>query len=279
MKKKNLRKSFLLALSGGISMAILPLISAACQKGPEIKISAKAQENFKENGYHVKGSASSWNWRNYQIQNPISSEDPLYLIEKKVVTESGDPVWLTNSKGEVNYYKFTVDERGNKIVQKNSEGYPIEASGPEDGIPIQKTVINNKAPENHKYKIIKMFDFLDFESLSSNYDYRVFTFTWDELTTNFPATARDSRYYPYKDNKKALFAILYWNLKQNELAVNWYNEFVVPSIETLQRFRPGVNVPNHPIEEVPWPYFKNIIGKDQFWKNAAEPIVILFENE
>ncbi|TPR53880.1 variable surface lipoprotein [Metamycoplasma neophronis] len=278
MKKRTLLRTILLSAGTLTPLLATPLVAAACQAQPELLLSNSAKATYKSKGYNIAGSANDWNRQNFQIQNPISPKDPLYLVQKYAVNEKGEPIYVTNAEGKIIYYKYR-EENGKKIILRNDRGYPIEAQSAADGIPIQKTIANDEAPEDHVYQIIDMFKVFEIKSLSPKYDYRIFTFTWDQLTENFPATANDSRYRPYKNNKKALFAILYWNLKMNEMSVNWESDFVLPSIRALERIRPDVSIPTAPLELVPWPYFKNIIGKDQFWKNATEPVVLLFENE
>lgn len=281
MKKQAIMTKFLLCIGSVAPVFALPLVAASCNKTATITLNSKAKESFEKYGYHVKGSALDFNKNNYSVSNPISPRDSLYKLTKNLKDEKGNPIYFRDADGNLLKFKGKKLENGEIEFDKDANGNYIYDK--ENGYPRLKEVLNNELevidgkPVQRVYR--EFFSrFLDFNNISPNYDFRVFSFTWEELINYFPATKNDSRYWPYRDNPRALFLVLYWTLKQNEAAPNWKSDFLDPSIESLLAKGKNRNV-NTSIEEAPWPFYKGIMkgNKDAFWSNASEPITAIFE--
>ncbi|AZG68504.1 hypothetical protein [Mycoplasma struthionis] len=259
--------------------AALPLMSVSCTKDrPTISLSSEAEKSLSENGYHLKGSAADFNAFNYSVSNPIDPEDDLYLLQKDTYKQNGKTEYFRRN-GKPILYK--VDPFNSNLYARDSFGNFIEDPNGKP-LPIYKTNASDKV---HQFKLKDQFKFLKLGNTLGNYDYRVFSFTWDELTTNFPGTKLDERYKKYANQKNVLFFILYYVTRTNELALNFVNDYVKPTVASMtqryfDKYHKVLNISSNlydNIQEKPWPYYKGIIGKDQYWKNAADPVAVVFE--
>ncbi|AZZ65731.1 hypothetical protein DMC14_002995 [Metamycoplasma phocicerebrale] len=134
--------------------------------------------------------------------------------------------------------------------------------------------INNTHDPNHIYEIKPLFHFLNFKNLTGPYDYRLFSFRYDDLVANIPGVASKSKYTKYQYNSKAVFIVLYWVQKTTEAALNFDADIIAPSKAIF------TETSSYPIEEAPWPFLRDISPKLKgFWKDASEPLVLLFEEE
>ncbi|QJG66412.1 hypothetical protein HGG64_01655 [Mycoplasma phocoeninasale] len=294
MNKKHKNRNKKLAILALSAAAVIPLIAVSCQfNRPSVTLNDEAVALFEEKGYHVKGSASAFNSDNYQTSNPIHPDDISYKVKKLKFDQDGKPIYIYEpgkkpQGNEPQLYEIEFDSNGQPIREGDSfkykigkNGLPIPTDIPEKGRPIQAFDINNEYDSKHVYKLKEQFKFLNTVNFSGRYDYRIFSFTWKELSEFFPSAASYNSYRKYHDNPKALFLILYWILKSDEAAPNIQKEVTDPSVAGLARISNGRGRPyNFPIEEAPLPYFPGAIaskGSTYFWKDAADPIVVIFE--
>ncbi|TPE57783.1 hypothetical protein FJO69_01110 [[Mycoplasma] falconis] len=305
MKNKKILLSLL-----PIAATILPMTVVSCAEQPTIELKEDLASSLKENKYHLKGSARNWRNNNLYNLNPVSNEDPLYWVAKPTASydKNGNPIGIEYPAGmsidkaklathavleledgtqSNDLWRIQLNENGEPILDSRNRPFYeydlatksyLPATNEKEGRKLIVRETNNEAPEGHDYKLKSMYkDVFNIKSLSYNYDYRVYAFTWDEMTSNFPATAKDSRYNIYANNSKVLFVVLYWALKHDELAINFYDKVVKPSYQKIFNNYSDNNLPS--LEEGPWPFYKNIVSKEGFWKNAAEPVALVFENE
>ncbi|BAP39418.1 hypothetical protein [Metamycoplasma canadense] len=184
------------------------------------------------------------------------SEDPKYSF----INEKRERVIKGSAK---EFYDLNTQFVFNP-VNSNDKRYPLFING--------KININNSA-KNEPYKIKPNFAFLKFDNLTPRYDYRLFSFTYDELVANLPGVSTRSKYAKYRNDPRAVFVVLYWVAKTSEAAPNFENDIIAPS---RARF---TNAPAN-IEEAPWPFLKDISNDLRgFWKDVIEPVVLIFERE
>ncbi len=235
-------KKLLFTVGFIMPIALTPTLSAACNIRPEITFTENAQNLYKTKGYHVVGSAKDFNYANHAVSNPRAEEDPRYYIFQ---------------------YIFQKDEHGNLIKKKVVNAETIK--------------------EGYKPIFKEIFQFLNIKNINEKYDYRIFSFTWKEFAENFSYAASKPRYKKYKDNPRALFVVCYWVLKLTEAAPDFKEKAQID--KTVSHFltksgNPDVEVNRDILEEAPWPFFPGILpGKNKFWKDVADPIVVLFSED
>ncbi|WP_373438472.1 hypothetical protein [Metamycoplasma equirhinis] len=159
------------------------------------------------------------------------------------------------------YYIFQKDEHGNLIKKINDE----------------------TIKEGYKPIFKEIFQFLNIKNINEKYDYRIFSFTWKEFAENFSYAASKPRYKKYKNNPRALFVVCYWVLKRTEAAPNFKEAAKINETVSLFLTKSGnsdVKVNGEILEEAPWPFFPGILpGKNKFWKDVTDPIVVLFSED
>ncbi|MGX9339817.1 MULTISPECIES: hypothetical protein [unclassified Mycoplasma] len=177
----------------------------------------------------------------------------------------------------------SINEKGEKIIKKRSASSFYELNSKRLFNPISQfddkyrlftndRKLNNTHDTSHVYKIKPDFQFLKFANLSGQYDYRLFSFRYDELVANIPGAAIP-KYSQYKHNPKAVFIMLYWIRKNVEAAPNFINDVISPSKSRFPESRPE-------IEEAPWAFVRNTSPSLKgFWQDVTEPLVLLFEEE
>ncbi|AXE60999.1 hypothetical protein DA803_02810 [[Mycoplasma] phocae] len=295
MNKKQKNRKFKLGIALTPAFISIPLILASCEVGrPAIKLNQESLDLFEKQGYHVKGSASSFNSFNYRTSNPIHKDDKFYQLRKFKYDNDGKPIYRYEPGKKRNddkpqLYEIELDSKsepirevdGSFIYKLSNKGLPIPTEDEKLGKPIHDFDVNNSFEEGHKYKLKDNFNFLELDNLSTRYDYRIFSFTWAEFEHFFPYASSYRSYSKHSNNPKALFLVLYWILKTNEAAPNARKEITDPSTLGLIRQSNGRGYPsNYPPEEAPLPYFPGIISgrSNYFWKDATDPIVVIFED-
>ncbi|WP_373441194.1 hypothetical protein [Metamycoplasma equirhinis] len=237
--RKFMIKKLLFTVGFIMPITLTPTLSAACNIRPEITFTENTQNLYKTKGYHVVGSAKDFNYANHAVSNPRAEEDPRYYI-------------------------FQKDEHGN-LIKRND--FPV--------------VNAETIKEGYKPIFKEIFQFLNIKNINEKYDYRIFSFTWKEFAENFSYAASKPRYKKYKDNPRALFVVCYWVLKLNEAAPNFKEAAQIDKTVSHFLTKSGnPEVTGDILEEAPWPFFPGILpGKNKFWKDVTDPIVVLFSED